>query len=100
MSVADYGSASWGECARPLVHGHKIFNDGVVGVDLQAPTEDKGIRSLRPVQHLARVIPDAAPGTMKLPFASMVPSSPSTIQSYGRRLGLLRAGHPVRSHEV
>jgi WD40 repeat protein len=62
------------EFARPLIHGHAVFDVGAVDIDLYAfAADEKNVRLLRPTQCFARIVPGAALRGIALPFASMVP---------------------------
>jgi WD40 repeat protein len=67
--------SSFRESARPLIHGHAVFDVVPLAVDLYAfAADEKNVRLLRPTQCFARNLPGSVLDSFSLPFASMVPS--------------------------
>jgi WD40 repeat protein len=61
------------ELARPLIHGHAIYDVGVLRDDLYAfAADEKNVRILTPTQCFASILPSSLLHSKALPFASMV----------------------------
>ncbi|OHT17541.1 hypothetical protein TRFO_02598 [Tritrichomonas foetus] len=72
-STAINGDTTYRELARPLIHGHAVFDCAQIADDLYAfAADEKNVRILQPSQCFVHIYPHEKLVSKHLPFASMV----------------------------